>query len=236
EGEDDTVRGPDRQLRRLSPDSQGRAAGLEQGHRARRVVETPKSGRQVLLAGAVVGLFGGVQAIFFVKCLIRDTYGRYGALFQLANLVRKDGGGKGRGEEDGNQAPQHFLYFFPLPQGHGSLRPALDWAIFGFEAGEASPPTNCSAAISFSFLRWIFRVRSMTEFWAAWETATGSGAFSSSSSSDQISGCGTCSVAGASVRCMKNSQRMVSSSMRSIMSWNRTKDSFLYSTSGSFWP
>jgi hypothetical protein len=26
-------------------------------------------------------------------------------------------------------APQHFLYFFPLPQGQGSLRPAL----FGFE-------------------------------------------------------------------------------------------------------
>src|SRR5579883_2593819 len=33
---------------------------------------------------------------------------------------------------------------------------------------------------------------------------------------------------GFSTRCMKNSQRMVSSSMRSIMSWNRMKDSFLY--------
>jgi len=26
-------------------------------------------------------------------------------------------------------APQHFLNFFPLPQGHGSLRPILDGAM-----------------------------------------------------------------------------------------------------------
>ena len=26
---------------------------------------------------------------------------------------------------EGSQAPQHFLYFLPEPQGHGSLRPTL---------------------------------------------------------------------------------------------------------------
>ena len=26
-----------------------------------------------------------------------------------------------------DQAPQHFLYFLPLPHGHGSLRPTLGW-------------------------------------------------------------------------------------------------------------
>ena len=31
---------------------------------------------------------------------------------------------QGRGDY-ATPAPQHFLYFFPLPQGHGSLRPTL---------------------------------------------------------------------------------------------------------------
>src|SRR5271166_5981984 len=30
-----------------------------------------------------------------------------------------------RGDDFGRQAPQHFLYFFPLPQGQSSFRPGL---------------------------------------------------------------------------------------------------------------
>ena len=40
-------------------------------------------------------------------------------------------------------------------------------AITGCCAVDASPPTNCSAASSFSFLRWMLRVKSITEFCAA---------------------------------------------------------------------
>ena len=32
-------------------------------------------------------------------------------------------GGNTMSSLTGDQAPQHFLYFLPLPQGHGSLRP-----------------------------------------------------------------------------------------------------------------
>src|SRR5580704_10173758 len=56
-------------------------------------------------------------------------------------------------------APWHFLYFFPLPQGHGSLRPTLAPAATVFVPPESSPP-NCSPASSFSFLRSILRVKS----------------------------------------------------------------------------
>src|SRR5580700_4810667 len=58
-------------------------------------------------------------------------------------------------------APWHFLYFLPLPQGHGSLRPTLSLLMTCLlRALEPSPPTICSSAISFSFLRWMLRVKS----------------------------------------------------------------------------
>jgi hypothetical protein len=40
-------------------------------------------------------------------------------------------------------APWHFLYFFPLPQGHGSLRPSLGPSETVFGAVVAPPaPAN----------------------------------------------------------------------------------------------
>src|SRR5579863_5890899 len=62
------------------------------------------------------------------------------------------------------QAAQHFLYFFPLPHGQGSLRPAFFSESTGCCGSEDSPPPNCNAASSLSFLRWILRVKSSTEF------------------------------------------------------------------------
>jgi len=41
----------------------------------------------------------------------------------------------GCGEFDGSRSaaeasrPQHFLYFFPLPQGHGSFLPGFTWPL-----------------------------------------------------------------------------------------------------------
>lgn len=45
-----------------------------------------------------------------------------------------------------SNAPWHFLYFFPLPQGHGSLRPTFcptttGWALPG--GGGALAPLRC---------------------------------------------------------------------------------------------
>jgi len=37
-------------------------------------------------------------------------------------------------------APQHFLYFFPLPQGQGSFRPTCFWDRIGFRTGAPSVP------------------------------------------------------------------------------------------------
>ena len=56
--------------------------------------------------------------------------------------------------------PWHFLYFFPLPQGHGSLRPVFCPVTTGVAPRESSPPMNCNSAISRSFLRWMLRVKS----------------------------------------------------------------------------
>jgi len=48
----------------------------------------------------------------------------------LLRFARNDGFLYSR-EAAKNQNPQHFLYFLPLPQGHGSFRPTLFLA-FGF--------------------------------------------------------------------------------------------------------
>jgi len=37
-----------------------------------------------------------------------------------------------------HQAPQHFLYFLPLPHGQGSLRPTLGWEWYGLVTRPAS--------------------------------------------------------------------------------------------------
>src|ERR1019366_2262111 len=57
-------------------------------------------------------------------------------------------------------APWHFLYFLPLPQGQGSLRPVFWPVTTGVPPRESSPPTNCNCSISRSFLRWMLRVKS----------------------------------------------------------------------------
>ena len=51
-------------------------------------------------------------------------------------------------------APWHFLYFLPLPQGQGSLRPTFS-PVRRWAAWAASPaPANCAASSSRCFLRW----------------------------------------------------------------------------------
>src|SRR5262245_50267921 len=50
----------------------------------------------------------------------RET--RCGPIRNRKRLVRRDESPPGRHTAP---APQHFLYFFPLPHGHGSLRPTL---------------------------------------------------------------------------------------------------------------
>src|ERR1019366_7170893 len=57
-------------------------------------------------------------------------------------------------------APWHFLYFLPLPQGLGSLRPVFWPVTTGLAPRESSPPANCNCSISRSFLRWMLRVKS----------------------------------------------------------------------------
>src|ERR1039458_10170583 len=64
-------------------------------------------------------------------------------------------------------APWQCLYFLPLPQGHFSLRPTFLPATTCLGVLVPSPPTNCSSAISFSFLRWTLRVKSCMVLWAA---------------------------------------------------------------------
>src|ERR1039458_7337197 len=91
-------------------------------------------------------------------------------------------------------APWHFLYFFPLPHGHGSLRPVFCPVTTGVALRESSPPMNCNASISRSFLRWMLRVKSSIVDFAACRCASlGSGrgassSLSSSSSSSAIHG------------------------------------------------
>src|SRR5258706_4318272 len=62
-----------------------------------------------------------------------------------------EGGPKAPRARRGSPAhcPQHFLYFFPLPQGHGSLRPTFSGARYG-STGPPSPksPPAASAANS----------------------------------------------------------------------------------------
>jgi FixJ family two-component response regulator len=50
--------------------------------------------------------------------------------------------------------PWHFLYFFPLPQGQGSLRPTLSPVRRCVGSLESPPPCRLAAASSRSFLRW----------------------------------------------------------------------------------
>src|SRR5580704_12002904 len=56
-------------------------------------------------------------------------------------------------------APWHFLYFFPLPHGQGSLRPTLAPVATVLDPPESSPP-NCRPASSLSFFRSRLRVKS----------------------------------------------------------------------------
>src|SRR5579885_375434 len=181
-GEDRAIRGLDGERRHLGRHRAWRASRLKKGHGAGGIAETPQSRGEVLVAGNVFGLLGGVQSVLVEQSPIGNRNRFYGAFFKRADRVRKD---RRRCKAAAGQqqrqycesfaiycAPQHFLYFFPLPQGQGSLRPAFCLAITGALAGEASPPRNCSAAISFSLLRWMLRVRSRIEFWAAWRCAS----------------------------------------------------------------
>src|ERR1035437_6650353 len=54
-------------------------------------------------------------------------------------------------------APWHFLYFLPLPQGQGSLRPVFWPVTTGVAPREPAPPAHCNCSISRYALRRLFR-------------------------------------------------------------------------------
>src|SRR5262249_44061340 len=138
-------------------------------------------------------------------------------------------------EEDGLYGvacapPWHFLYFFPLPQGQGSLRPtlgssrrmvltfstgpcALAWAAFA-SAAVAPPPRACAVP----------------------PPTVGSGMSPPDSTVLRGRLCLTSGSASSVTICRRNSLPDTFWVMRSIIATNMSKPSFLYSCLGSFWP
>src|ERR1700682_5015622 len=66
-----------------------------------------------------------------------------------------------------DQAPQHFLYFLPLPQGHGSLRPTFSPERTTCWTCMSPAPAMRACSSSFFFLRWKASSISSTEV-ATW--------------------------------------------------------------------
>src|SRR5260370_28507120 len=138
---------------------------LPGGVRTRAVFEPVRSDAQ----RSVIGALGRLQSEFIPNLAVgRDLNGLCRHTMVRAQLIGQNGCAHRRDEQRGEaHAPQHFLYFFPLPQGHGSLRPAFlaETACF-FSVPPLPPPANCSSALSLSFLRWMLRVKSSTPDWA----------------------------------------------------------------------
>src|ERR1051326_5105796 len=118
--------------------------------------------------------------------------------------------------------PWHFLYFLPEPHGHISLRPTLGselTTVLGLPSG--SSPAASADAFALVKVIGIRRLRCMI--------GGGVGELSF--------GCCDSAAGGSSLMNLTlKRMRVVSSSMRSIMVSKSVLVSFLYSTSGSFWP
>jgi pilus assembly protein CpaE len=147
----------------------------------------------------------------------------------------------------GVSAPWHFLYFFPLPQGQGSLRPTFSpvrrcvgWLHLRRPAGwpPPAPAASCGGTPS-PARRWssrAARVESRSRA-ARFQRPSGrpGGAGHRRSRRNRPRGCGAASTgcpSGPRI-CIRKRNRTVSSWNFSIMASNMSKDSRLYSTSGS---
>src|SRR5579863_1190894 len=88
----------------------------------------PVCGNGVLLgSGTVGGILGVLQPVFMPDLLVWNG-GRGDRSFRpFTDRVGKNrgAGNDGQEQQQRSHAPWHFLYFFPLPQGQGSLRPTL---------------------------------------------------------------------------------------------------------------
>ena len=174
------------------------------------------------------------------------------------DVVEREGSGDGGAEVDGGRgglevhvshhwlAPWHFLYFLPLPHGHGSFRPTFGSSRFTVLIA-SSPPTRAR-----------FRPRRA-------KRRCGVDPGSATAAADPLPA--RPPDRDAVLRCARVVQderrrtawrrspngharrllseitgrshhiaRTISSSTRAFMSWNRPKLSRLYSTSGSRWP
>src|SRR5437763_3356737 len=127
--------------------------------------------------------------------------------------------------------PQQFLYFFPLPHGHGSLRPTFGSSrrtVFTM----SSPPTRAG---------WGPLARGG----ACVAVAADRGAPNTDAVADSLDGLfmmsgarrgaarRTCGASSLRIGRSHHRYRTISSSTRSFIAWNSAKLSFLYSTSGS---
>src|SRR5579862_3798943 len=81
----------------------------------------------------------------------------------MGTALRREGSGYA-------PAPQHFLYFLPLPQGHGSLRPTLSPERTICCTCMSPAPAMRACSSSFFFLRWKAASISSTEV-ATWRGA-----------------------------------------------------------------
>src|ERR1035437_6561763 len=84
--------------------------------------------------------------------------GFYAEWFPFDSLCTRRLGGNSYG-----QAPQHFLYFLPLPQGQGSLRPTLAPERTTCWTCISPDPAMRACSSSFFFLRWKDSSISSTE-------------------------------------------------------------------------
>src|ERR1044072_8679420 len=107
--------------------------------------------------------------------------------------------------------PWHFLYFLPEPHGQGSLRPTFGWSLTTVLILPSSSPPGAAP-----------------RFGPVNRNEPG-----------RLGGRLSCTLSGvpcSETICKFNNDRIVVVSMRSSISWNRSKLCFLYSTSGSFCP
>src|SRR5579875_3176987 len=78
-------------------------------------------------------------------------------LYQEAGAGRSSGGAEAVGD-GGPPAPWHFLYFLPLPQGQGSLRPIFSRRTTCCGFSITPPPIICISACSRRLRRWYSRI------------------------------------------------------------------------------
>ena len=133
----------------------------------------------------------------------------------------------------GDHAPWHFLYFFPLPHGQGSLRPTFGssrftWRIDVVAAG-ARRPRRVAAALGAAAAdgaerRRRRRLRRVQRDLLRRPPRRGR-------AHRRLAGASSPRPA-----CSRHRYRTISSSTRSLIAVKSAKLSFLYSTSGSRWP